>query len=64
MNNMQYNPQDNIVYHFYQHVRFGLNNDIPRFNQSKNFVEKLGDLGLWTLENFPGKAWRLMKEPR
>ncbi len=64
MNNMQYNAQDNIVYHFYQHVRYGLNHDIPRFGQPKNIVEKLGDVGLWTLENFPGKIWRLMKEPR
>lgn len=64
MNGLNYNADDNIFYHFYQHAVFGLAHDIPRFGHGKNWVEQLGDLGLWTIENFPGQAWRLMKEPR
>jgi len=64
MNTMPYNVNDGLFYHFYQHARYGLSNDIPRFGQKKNWVEMFGDLGLWTLENFPGKVWKLMKEPR
>lgn len=62
--NLNYNKNDNIFYHFYQHTVFGLAHQVPRFGCAKNWVEKLGDLGLWAIENFPGKAWRLMKEPR
>lgn len=61
---LDYRAHDGIVYHFYQHARFGLSSDIPRFGQGKNWVEQLGDLGLWTIENFPHKAWSLVKEPR
>jgi hypothetical protein len=61
---MHYNAGDNIFYHFYQHTVFGLAHDIPRFGHGKNWVETLGDVGLWPIENFPGKVWSLMKEPR
>jgi hypothetical protein len=64
MNGLNYKAGDGIFYHFYQHAVLGLAHQIPRFNTQENWVEKLGNLGLWTLENFPGKAWRLMKEPR
>lgn len=64
MNPMLYNANHSIVFRFYQHARFGLSHDIPRYGQDKNWVEKIGDLGLWTIENFPGKVWNLMKEPR
>lgn len=62
--NLNYNQADGLGYHFYQHMAFGLKQDIPRFGTQKDWVEKVGDLGLWTLENFPGKVWSLMKEPR
>jgi|GEM_PF-4371560 len=64
MNGLNYDTNDGIVLHFYQHAVFGLAHDIPRFRQGKNWVEQSGDLGLWMIENLPTKAWRLMKEPR
>ena len=64
MNAIVYSANDGLLYHFYQHARFGLSSEIPRFGQEKNWVETLGDIGLWTIENFPGKVWRMMKEPR
>jgi hypothetical protein len=64
MNGLNYDANQGLIYHFYQHARFGLSHDIPRFEQPKNWVEKVGDLGLWAIENFPGKVWSLMKEPR
>jgi hypothetical protein len=62
--NINYNANDNVFYHLYQHTLFGLAPHINRYGNDKNWVEKLGDLGLWTIENFPGKMWSLMKEPR
>ncbi len=61
---LNYHAPDGLFYHFYQHAKFGLAPHIPRFGYDKNWVEKVGDLGLWMIENFPKKAWRLMKEPR
>lgn len=64
MFSMTYNPDHSTVFHFIQHAKFGLSQTINRYDQPKNLLEKLGDLGLWTLEKFPGKIWKLMKEPR
>ena len=60
-----YNQHTSIVYHFFQHAAYGLRSQINRHGiDQKNQIEKLGNLGLWTIENLPGKVWRLMKEPR
>lgn len=64
MSGWDYSARDGIFYHFYQHAQFGLSHDIPRYGTSKDWVERLGNVGLWAIENFPGKVWRLMKEPR
>lgn len=62
--NTTYNPNAWQVVRFYQHARFALAEEIERNGHGKNRIEKLGDLGLWTIENFPGKVWRLLNEPR
>lgn len=59
-----YNPNAYIVARFINHGRFALYPELPHFEIQKNILEKCGDLGLWMAEKFPGKAWRLMKEPR
>lgn len=61
---MAYNPGRAGVVHFVQHALYGLKSNIDRYDNPKNFLEKLGDFGLWSLEKFPGKLWALMEEPR
>ena len=54
-----------IIHHFIDSARFGLSHDIVRpTDNKKNAAEKLGDLGLLAIETFPGKAWRVISDPR
>jgi len=62
MNNVSYTANSTIVWRFYEHAKLGLQAEIQP--HERNWKEKIGDLGLWTLENFPGKVWSMMKNPR
>lgn len=61
-NGVSYSPDRPIVYRFYEHVKFALKKDIPE--HGKNLLEKVGDIGLWPIENLPNKIWPLVKDPR
>lgn len=62
MNNVNYTAEATMGWRFYEHAKLGLQGEIQP--HEKNWKEKAGDLGLWTLEKFPGKVWTLMKNPR
>lgn len=47
---------------FVNHFLLGVKENIGPHN--KNLLEKVGDLGLWMIEKFPGKVWEKMKDPK
>lgn len=50
---------------FAGHVVLGLKKNIgDRELYPRNFLEKIGDAGLWVVEDLPGKLWRGLKDPR
>ncbi len=50
---------------FAEHVVLGLKKNIgDRELYPKNLLEKIGDAGLWVVEDLPGKLWRGLKDPR
>lgn len=51
-----------LITGFVNHFAFGVKQNIGE--HQKNFLEKIGDVGLWMLEKFPGKVWKVMKDPR
>jgi len=60
--NVNYQANAWLGTRFINHFALGVKEDIGSHN--KNVMEKMGDLGLWMVEKFPGKVWNLMKDPR
>lgn len=46
---------------FFNYFAFAVKKDIGV--HEKSLLEKAGDLGLWTIEEFPKKVWKMMKDP-
>lgn len=60
-----YNENGNLFQRFGYHAVLGLKKNVGnRENCPKNILEKIGDLGLWSLEVLPGKIWSGLKDPR
>lgn len=50
----------------WEHVKIGLSHNIGKRegDTSKNFLEKVGDTGLWVWEELPGKVYNALSDPR
>lgn len=59
---VSYVEEGNLLTRFANHFVLGVKKDIG--SHEKNWVEKLGDIGLWMVEELPGKVWRVMKDPK
>lgn len=57
-----YHENDGLWSHFVDHVHLGLSKNIQPHRA--NVTEKIGDAILWTVEDFPGIAWKAIKEAR
>lgn len=51
---------------FVYHAIYGIKSlsETDHHQADKNFIEKMGDAGLWFIEKFPGKMGRVVKDPR
>src|SRR5262245_48993940 len=62
---VEYNASTNIFQRFRYHVVLGLKKEIgDRTNCPKNVLEKIGDVGLWTVEVIPEKIKNFLIDPR
>ncbi len=61
-NSVTYSAENNIAVRFYNHACLGLQKNIQ--DHSRNFMEKIGDAGLWPLENIPTMALDAVRDPR
>ena len=60
-----YDPTQNIVTRFKYHVNLGLFREIgSRKACPKNWLEKIGDYGLWFVEDLPRKISLFIRDPR
>lgn len=65
LNGDYYNTNANLFQRFGYHAILGLKKNIgSREGCEKNLLEKIGDAGLWIVEDFPRKVWRCCKDPR
>ena len=60
--NVAYSADRNIVFRIRDHVYLGLSKNIQP--HEKNIIEKIGDAGLWPLENLPRITWNAVSDPR
>jgi hypothetical protein len=60
--NVAYSANSNIVFRIRDHVYLGLSKNIQ--SHDKNFIEKIGDAGLWPFENLPMITWNAVSDPR
>jgi hypothetical protein len=60
-----YQENSNIFQRFGYHVVLGLKKNLGDREQcKKNILEKIGDVGLYSIEELPKKIWAGMKDPR
>lgn len=62
MAQVAYAPEANIAARFINHAQFGLKSDIRPHD--RNVLEKIGDAGLWPIENLPRMTWNAATDPR
>lgn len=62
MSSVPYSTEHSIAVRFYNHACLGLQKNIQAPN--RNLMERIGDAGLWPLENIPRMALDVFKEPR
>lgn len=55
-------PDSNIMIRFINHARLGLNREVQEHHS--NLIEKMGNLGLWPLENLPRITRDVITDPR
>lgn len=61
--NVAYSGNNNfLAIRLMDHARLGLSPTIQ--NHEKNTLEKIGDAGLWPIENLPRMTWKLVSDPR
>jgi len=64
---IEYSNNDNIVFRFISHYKLGTQSDLSEYYKGDvqpNLIERIGDVGLWMLENIPRKVWQMATEPR
>ena len=59
---VSYSNDKNLGYRVWDHMRLALPKNIQE--HKKNILEKIGDVGLWPLENLPRITWNLMSDPK
>lgn len=60
-----YHADNHLFARFGYHVVLGLKKDLgDRMEHPKKWLEKVGDAGLWIVEELPCKIWKGMKDPR
>lgn len=65
INGNYYQHNANLFQRFGYHVVLGLKKNLgEREDCPKKLLEKIGDAGLWTVEELPKKIWRGLKDPR
>ncbi len=60
--NVAYSGDRNLVYRIRDHAYLGLSKNIQA--HEKNLLEKVGDVGLWPLENLPRITWNMVSDPK
>ncbi|MBA3602768.1 MAG: hypothetical protein H0W50_03830 [Parachlamydiaceae bacterium] len=61
-NLIQYSSNSWLPIRFFDHLRLGFQSEIQE--HQKNNLEKLGDAGLYPIENLPRIVWDITKNPR
>jgi hypothetical protein len=68
MSAANYNPNSFLITRFVNHFKLGTTSDLTPYNFSnevkQNFLEQVGNAGLYIQENLPGKFWGLVRDPR
>src|ERR1700741_4869835 len=64
--NVSYRADSWIGARFIDNFRFAVKKDIGDRpgDLAPNWLEKVGNAGLWIVEELPKKAWKAIKEPR
>jgi len=61
----QYARDDFLPVRFLNHAVLSLKTDLgARDDCPKNLAEKIGDIGLWIIEEFPLKIWAVVQDPK
>lgn len=68
MSAANYDQNSFLIVRFVNHFRLGTATDLNPYGftdeVTPNFLEKVGNAGLYIQENLPGKLWGMVKDPR